>query len=384
MMKKRYLMAPGPTPVPPNVRLAMAEPLIHHRSPQFSSVFAEVQNGLQYLFQTQNEVLTFAASGTGAMDGAVSNLLSVGDKVLVVRGGKFGERWAEICEAYGLNVENIDLTWGEAVDPDAIAEKLSTKPDIRAIFVQAHETSTGVKHDVKKIGQIVKDFEDTILIVDAISALGVFDVKTDDWHLDVVVSGSQKGLMLPPGLAFVSISPKAWEFADRSDLPKYYFNFLKERKSLVKNQTAFTSPVSLVMGLREVLKMIKAEGLDFYFFRHRLLAKATRAAAKAMGLDTFAKVPSEGVTVFRAPDGIDAQEVVRIVREKYGITIAGGQARLKGKIFRIAHMGYIGPFDIILTVSAVEMALKELGHALELGAGVKAVQEVVLKEWKEL
>jgi len=377
-------MAPGPTPVPPNVRLAMAEPLIHHRSPQFSSVFAEVQNGLQYLFQTQNEVLTFAASGTGAMDGAVSNLLSVGDKVLVVRGGKFGERWAEICEAYGLNVENIDLTWGEAVDPDAIAEKLSTKPDIRAIFVQAHETSTGVKHDVKKIGQIVKDFEDTILIVDAISALGVFDVKTDDWHLDVVVSGSQKGLMLPPGLAFVSISPKAWEFADRSDLPKYYFNFLKERKSLVKNQTAFTSPVSLVMGLREVLKMIKAEGLDFYFFRHRLLAKATRAAAKAMGLDTFAKVPSEGVTVFRAPDGIDAQEVVRIVREKYGITIAGGQARLKGKIFRIAHMGYIGPFDIILTVSAVEMALKELGHALELGAGVKAVQEVVLKEWKEL
>nr|HID58711.1 alanine--glyoxylate aminotransferase family protein [Desulfobacterales bacterium] len=383
-MKKRYLMAPGPTPVPPNVRLAMAEPLIHHRSPQFSSVFAEVQNGLQYLFQTQNEVLTFAASGTGAMDGAVSNLLSVGDKVLVVRGGKFGERWAEICEAYGLNVENIDLTWGEAVDPDAIAEKLSTKPDIRAIFVQAHETSTGVKHDVKKIGQIVKDFEDTILIVDAISALGVFDVKTDDWHLDVVVSGSQKGLMLPPGLAFVSISPKAWEFADRSDLPKYYFNFLKERKSLVKNQTAFTSPVSLVMGLREVLKMIKAEGLDFYFFRHRLLAKATRAAAKAMGLDTFAKVPSEGVTVFRAPDGIDAQEVVRIVREKYGITIAGGQARLKGKIFRIAHMGYIGPFDIILTVSAVEMALKELGHALELGAGVKAVQEVVLKEWKEL
>jgi aspartate aminotransferase-like enzyme len=378
-MQKKYLFAPGPVSIAPSTLLAMAQPIIHHRAPQFAAILREVEEGLQYLFQTKNDVLILASSGTGAMEGAVTNTLSKGDKALVVRGGKFGERWTEICEAYGVTAINIDVKWGEAVDPALIRLALEADSSIKAVFIQAHETSTGVKHPIKEVGEIVKAYPDTILVVDAISALGVFDIPVDEWGLDIVVAGSQKAFCLPPGLAFASISPKAWQRVEKSNLPKYYFNFLKERKSLKKDQTAYTPAVSLIVGLREVLAGIKEEGLEKLFAHHRLLAEAARKAVTAMGLELYTAVPSEAVTVVRAPQGVDGQQVVKLLREKYGITIAGGQGEAKGKIFRISHMGYSDRFELILVISAVEIVLKELGYHMELGSGVRAAEEYLFQ-----
>ncbi|MFH2011915.1 MAG: alanine--glyoxylate aminotransferase family protein [Pseudomonadota bacterium] len=377
-MKKRYLLAPGPTPVPSKVLLEMAEPIIHHRGPEFSSIIAEIREGLKYLFQTKNEVLVFSSSGTGAMEGSVTNMLSKGDTVLVVNGGKFGERWIEICKAYGLNVEIIDVTWGEAVDPGIVKNILDQNKSIKAVFTQACETSTGVTHPLKEIAETVKDRDNTIIVVDAISALGAIDIPTDSWGLDVVVAGSQKALMLPPGLSFASVSDKAWKFVEKSDLPKFYFNFKKELTSLSKNQNAYTPAVSLFIGLREALKQIKVEGLENIFARHEKLAQATRAAVTALGLQLFAPTsPSNAVTAILAPSNINGSDVVKVMREKYGITIAGGQGHAKGKIFRIAHLGYMGQFDVITAISALEMTLHELGYNVELGKGVRAALEVL-------
>ncbi|MCD6353432.1 MAG: alanine--glyoxylate aminotransferase family protein [Proteobacteria bacterium] len=381
MQKKYYLLAPGPTPIPPNVLGAMAEPIIHHRAPVFVKVLEEIRERLKYLFQTKNEVLMFASTGTGAMEGSVTNTLCKGDKALVIRGGKFGERWAEICEAYGVVPKCIDVTWGEAVDPRVIQEELENDPDIRAVFIQASETSTGVVYPIKKIAEIVRKFDNTIFVVDAISGVGVFELPFDKWDIDVLVGGSQKSLMLPPGLAFAALSDKAWSFVERSDIPKYYFNFKKELKSLKDNQTAWTSAVSLVMGLNESLKMIQAEGLDNVFKRHTRLAEATRAGARALGLELFApNNPSNSVTAIKAPDGIDGQKIVKILRDKHNITIAGGQSQAKGKIFRVAHLGYVDTYDIIIVISALEMTLRELGYEVELGKGVKAAVEILEKD----
>lgn len=380
-MKKRYLMAPGPTPIPPQTLLSMAMPIIHHRAPQFAEVLAEIRQGLKYLYQTKNEVLIFAASGTGAMEGAITNTLSPGDTALVVRAGKFGERWGEICEAYGIQVAALDVEWGQAVTPEAVAAELQRNPAIKAVCVQAHETSTGVKHPVKELGEVVKEYPGVILIVDAISALGVYELPMDAWHLDVVVTGSQKALMLPPGLAFAGLSDKAWEFVKESRCPKYYFNFTKERKSLEKNQGAYTSAVSLMIGLKDVLAYIQQETLEKIFAHHRLLSEATKAAVAALGLELFARDhPSEALTAIKAPAGINGQEVVKLLREKYGLTIAGGQAQAKGKIFRIAHMGYIGAFDVIMAISALEMVLNELGYPVALGTGVRVAEEILFRE----
>lgn len=380
-MEKRYVMSPGPTPVPPEILLAMAQPIIHHRGPQFKSILSEVREGLKYVFQTKNEVLIFAASGTGAMEGAVTNTLSPGDKALVVRGGKFGERWTEICMAYGIKVDNIDIEWGRSVDPDQIQKRLEKDPSIRAVFTQAHETSTGVKYPIMEIGDIINKHENTLIIVDAISAMGVFDIPVDTWHLDIVIGGSQKALMLPPGLSFVSVSDKAWKFVERSQLPKYYFDFLKERRYISKNQGAYTSSVSLIIGLKEALNMIRKEGLEAIFNHHKRLSAATKAAVNAMGLKLYSKENlSEALTAIEAPKGIDGQKIVSIMREKYGITVAGGQGQAKGKIFRISHMGYIDAFDIIATISALELTLKELGYAGALGVGVKAAEEVLYQK----
>ena len=382
MQRKYYLLAPGPVPVPPKVLAAMSEPIIHHRAPAFIKVLEEVREGLRFLFQTKNDVLILASSGTGAMEGSVTNTLCKGDKALVVRGGKFGERWAEICEAYGVKPICIDVTWGQAVDPKLIALELEKDPGIRAVFTQASETSTGVMHPIKEIAAIVKKHDNTLLIVDAISGVGAFDLPVDKWGLDVVVSGSQKAFMLPPGLAFAALSDKAWSFVEKSDLPKYYFNFKKEYKKLVKdNETNFTPAVSLIMGLRESLKMIREDGLENVFKRHARLAEATRVAAKALGLELFApESPSNAVTAIKAPNGIDGQKIVKILREKHNITIAGGQSEAKGKIFRIAHMGYLDAYDIIMAISALEMTLNELGVSVELGKGVKAAAEILQKE----
>jgi aspartate aminotransferase-like enzyme len=376
-MQKRYLMAPGPTPVAPDTLLAMAEPIIHHRSPQFSAILAEVEEGLKFIFQTKNEVLILVASGTGAMEGAVTNFLSPGDKALVVRGGKFGERWEEICTAYGVKALTIDVEWGRSIQPEAIEKVLNTEKDIKAVYIQAHETSTGVKHPVEAIGKLVHRFPGTILVVDAISALGVYDIKTDDWHVDLLVSGSQKALMLPPGLAFASVSEKAWALNKTATLPRYYFDFAKERKALAKNTGAYTSAVSLIIGLQQVLRQIRALGLEALFAKNKRLSEATKAGIKALGLNFYAvEHPSEALTAILAPEGINGQDVVKVMREKYGVTIAGGQAQAKGKIFRISHMGYVNEFDVIVALSALELALKDLGYPVELGAGVRAAEIV--------
>lgn len=377
---KRYLMTPGPTPVAPETQLAMAQPVLHHRSPQFMEVLAKVREDLKYLFQTEQEVLMFAATGTGAMEGAVANTLSPGDTALVVDGGKFGERWAEICEVYGIKVDRIAVEWGHAVKPEEVEQRLKANPAIKAVFVQANETSTAVQHPVKELAQITRNLPGTILVVDAISALGGYPLPMDEWGLDVVVAGSQKAMMLPPGLAFVALSPKAWEFVKTSKCPKYYFDFAKQLKSQQKNQTAYTSAVTLTMGLQQVLAWIRQRGLENIFAHNRKLSRATKAAVQAMGLTLYSKDnPSEVLTAVEAPAGVDGQKVVAKLRER-GIWIAGGQAQAKGKIFRIAHMGFIDEPDLLGTIGALESVLNELGYRVELGVGVKAAQEILGKE----
>jgi aspartate aminotransferase-like enzyme len=375
---KMYLMTPGPTPVAPETQLAMAEPIIHHRSPQFMEILGEVRAELKYLFQTEQEVLIFAATGTGAMEGAVANCLSAGDTALVVDGGKFGERWTELCNVYGVKVNRLAVEWGRAVDPKAVAKLLDANPEIKAVFVQANETSTAVAHPVKELAAVTKSRPGTILVVDAISALGGYPLPMDEWGIDVLVAGSQKAMMLPPGLAFAALSPKAWEFVKKSTLPKYYFDFAKQLKSQEKNQTPYTSPVSLVLGLKEVLTKIRKVGLEKIFAHNRRLSLATKAAMQAMGIALYSKDnPSDVLTAVESP--VDGQKVVSELRKK-GIWIAGGQAQAKGKIFRIAHMGFIDTVDLLGTIGGLEEVLNQLGYKVAPGAGLKAAQEVLAKE----
>jgi aspartate aminotransferase-like enzyme len=309
------------------------------------------------------------------MEGAVSNFLNPGEKALVVNGGKFGERWMKLCNTFGAKVEEVKVEWGRSVDPQQVADALKRDSSIKAVYVQASETSTGVAHDCRALGEVVKAHPGTLLVVDAITALGVFDLKTDDWGLDVVVTGSQKAFMLPPGLAFVSVSEKAWQKAASTKNTKFYFDFKKERESQLKNQTAYTAAVSLVVGLAEVLKIFKADGLDSLFARTHRLAEATRQAMQAIGLSLFAKgSPSDALTAVEAPSGVDGQQIYKQLRVRYGVTAAGGQDHLKGKVFRIAHMGYADTFDVVIAVAATEMVLKELGYAVQLGKGVGVAQ----------
>ena len=378
-MEKKYLFSPGPTMLPPGVLLKMAEPVMHHREPEFEKIFADIREGLKYLFQTKNEVMVFTSSGTGAMEGAVSNILSSGDKAIVVRGGKFGERWGEICKAFGIEFIPIDVEWGRAVDPRKIEEILKSDPSVRAVYTQASETSTGVRHPVKEIAEVVKKYENVVIVVDAITGIGVFDIPMDQWGIDVLISGSQKALMLPPGLAFAALSDKAWKFAERSNLPKYYFDFKKELKGTKKNQSSYTPAISLFVGLRESLRMIQKEGLEGVFRRHQKLAAATRAAVKALGLGLYApESPSDAVTAVKIPEGMDGERLKDLFFEKFGITVAEGQDRAKGKIIRIAHLGYYERLDMIMVISALEMLLKEMGHPFPLGAGVKAAEEILM------
>jgi aspartate aminotransferase-like enzyme len=378
-MQKKYLLAPGPTPVPPEALLAMAMPIIHHRAPDFLPILDSAKKGLQWLYQTKNDVLILCSTGTGGMEGSVTNFLSPGDDVLVINGGKFGERWTKICQAYGMKVEELIVEWGYAVKAEQVEAALKKNPKIKAVFVQANETSTGVYHDVKSLATVVKK-TDALFVVDAISALVAHDIKADEWGIDVMIGGSQKGVMLPPGLAFVSVSDKAWKMADTAKTPKFYFNFKKERENLSKNQTNFTSAVTLIIGLNSCIKMLQDEGLETIFARHDRLARATRAAAAALGLKLFPKEsPSNALTAIEAPAGVDGQAIYKDLRVKYGITGAGGQDKLKGKIFRIAHLGYADTFDVITAVAGIEMVLKGLGHPVKLGTGVGAAQEILMK-----
>ncbi len=376
-MEKRYLLAPGPTAIPPEMLLKMAEPILHHRNPMFEAVMEEVRANLKYVFGTKNEVLIFASSGTGAMESAVTNALSAGDKAICIRSGKFGERWANICKAYGVESINIDLPWGDVLDPALVEKTLKANPGVKAVYMQATETSTGVKFPVKEVAAIVKNYPDTLMVVDGITGVGVFELPLDAWNIDVLVGGSQKALMLPPGLAFAAISDKAWEFNKTSKLPKFYFNWAKERTNLEKNQTNFTPAISLIGGLMQSLRMIKEEGLENVYKRIDKLAAATRVGANALGLKVFAKSPSPAVTAIVAPEGVDGQAIYKTLWKKYGVTGAGGQDQLKGKIFRIATLGYADKYDVITAIAALEFTLRDLGYKFEMGKGVAAATDAL-------
>lgn len=380
-MLKRYLLTPGPTAVPPEVMLRMSQPLIHHRTPEFEKLFTEVQEGLRWLFQTTQEVLMLAASGTGAMEAAVANLCSAGESVIVVNGGKFGERWLKISQAFNLNPIEIKVEWGQAVHPSAIAAALKTTPQAKAVLVQASETSTTVLHPVREIAELTRN-TDTLLVVDGITSVGATETPMDQWGLDVVVTGSQKALMLPPGLAFIALSEKAWKIAETATSPRYYFDLGRERKEQQKHTTAYTPAISLINGLAEVLHLMQEEGLEHLFARHALLARATRIAAQALGLQLLAPTsPSPAATGVFLPEGINGSQFLKYMRDRMGVDIAGGQDHLKGKVVRVSHIGYAGPFDVITAVSALEMALRRFGHNVDLGRGVSAAEEVLMEGW---
>jgi aspartate aminotransferase-like enzyme len=371
-MLKRYLLAPGPTQIPPEVLLKMAEPMVHHRNPMFEVVVGEVRENLRDLFGTKNEVLIFSSSGTGAMEGAVTNMLSPGDRAIVVRSGKFGERWAEICNAYGVESVNIDLPWGDVLEPAAVESALKENPGVKAVYMQATETSTGTMFPVKEIAAIVRAYPATLLVVDGITGVGVLPLPMDEWGIDILIGGSQKALMLPPGLAFAGVSDKAWELNKISRIPRFYFNWAKERDNLKKNQTNFTPAISLIVGLRESLRILREEGLENVYRRTDMLARATREGAKAIGLEVFSKNPSPAVTAICAPEGIDGQAIYKTLWKKYGVTGAGGQDQLKGRVFRLATLGYADKYDVITAVAAIEFALRDLGYEFPMGAGVAA------------
>jgi aspartate aminotransferase-like enzyme len=376
---KQYLMTAGPTPVPPAVSQAMAAPMLYHRAPNFVELYERVLGKLPKVFQTENDVLVFAASGSGAMESAAANLVRAGKPVLAAAAGKFGERWIELAEAHGGDVLRYEPGWGERLDPAEFDRLLTENPEIDVAFATLSETSTGIVHDVQAIAEVTRK-HDVILAVDAVSGLGAAEIRQDEWGIDVVVSGSQKALMCPPGLAFASISQRAADYAAEQPRGRYYFDWGKNLKAQRQSNSAFTPAVPLFLGLDIALDMILEEGLENVFARHQLLARATRAGAQAIGLDIFgdADERSTVVTAVELPDSIDGGKVPGALR-KLGITANGGQNQLKGRIIRIAHCGYFGAFDILTSLSGLEMALSQLGHEVEHGAGVGAAQRVFVE-----
>lgn len=379
-MKKYYLLAPGPTPIPPEVLQALSRPILHHRTPEFEALFGRVRAGLADLLETRSEVLILAASGTGAMEAAVANLCSPGDEVVVVRCGKFGERWGEIGRAFGLRIHTVDAPYGDTVPPDHVAAALRAHPGARALFATQSETSTGVLQDIEAYAALTRETE-TLLVVDAVSSFGAVACPMDAWGVDVVVAGSQKGLMCPPGLAFVALNDRAWRAADRATCPKFYWDLPTERRWQAKRQAQYTPAVSLLMGLDVAIGLLQAEGLPGVFRRHDRLARAARAGAEALGLTLFARAtPSPAVTAIQAPAGVDGEAVVRAYGEEHNITIAGGQGEMKGKIFRLAHLGYVGEYDLIVGLAALERVLARLGLPVDFGAAVGAAQRIFAKD----
>lgn len=377
-MKKEFLLAPGPSQVPPETLLEMAKPVFHHRTKRFQNIFAEVQEGLKYVFQTKNPVLVFASSGTGAMEGAVSSVLSPGDKAISVVSGKFGERWSKLCKAFGVQSIDINVEWGKTVDPAILKKELENNADVKAVYVTLVETSTGTLADIKKIGEVVGK-TDAILVVDAISGLGADMLMTDEWNVDITISGSQKALMLPPGLAFASVSEKAMKLINEAKNSSFYFSFKKAKASLDKNDTAYTPAVTLIIGLKKSLDMIKEETIEKVWKRHEDNAAAMRQAVKAIGLKLYSLNPANAVTAVWIPEGVDGLAFVKKIRDEYGVTMAGGQGDLKGRIFRVAQMGYANQFDTVVASSAVEMVLSELGYKFEHGAATKAAVAELIK-----
>jgi len=371
--ERTYLITPGPTPVPPEVAAAMARPLIHHRSPDFKVLLEQTLGQLRRAFATEQEVLLFAGSGTSAMESAVANLLSPGDDVLVASAGNFGDRWAKIARAYGIEPRIHPQPWGEALDPAAVAAQAQSA---LAVYITHSETSTGVVHDVRAIAEALRP-GGALLVVDAVSSLGGVELAMDEWGVDVVVSGSQKALMTPPGLAFAAASKRAWAIAEQAALPRFTLDWRVTRDSQEKLQTPFTPPITLVAGLSTALGMIEAEGPEDVWARNRLLGRATREGAKALGLELFSPDDdsSSMVTAVQMPDGVDGQEVYGLLRDRFGVVLAGGHGPLRGKVIRIGHMGYMNRFDIITALSALELVLGDLGYRAP-GAGAGAARAV--------
>jgi aspartate aminotransferase-like enzyme len=377
-MIKRYLLSPGPTPVPNEVVTAMSETIIHHRTPEFTEVLNEARSGLKKLFGTQSDVLILASSGTGAMEGAVSNLFSPGEKVLVVNGGKFGERWLQIAHAFGLQPVEIKVEWGKAVRVETVEKFLEAHPDTRGILIQFSETSTTTLHPVREIARLSRN--GPMLVVDGVTAVGALPVPMDEWGIDALVTGSQKALMLPPGLGFVALSDRGWARVDKTRSPRFYFDLKLERKNQQKGSTAFTPAVSLVFGLRAALRLMEREGLERVYARHDRMARATRAAATALELRLLApENPSPAATGILLPEGLNGEALLDYLRERMGLTMAEGQDQLRGKAIRIAHVGYMGAFDVIVAVSGMEMALAKFGRPVALGKGVAAAQTILME-----
>ncbi|MDX8401215.1 MAG: alanine--glyoxylate aminotransferase family protein [Mariprofundaceae bacterium] len=379
-MIKQYLLSPGPTAVPERVLLRMAQPMIHHRTPQFSAIFAETREMLKQVFQTEGDVLMLASSGSGAMEAAIANLCSPGDTIIYVNGGKFGERWGKIAGKHGVNAVEIKVSWGEAVDVAEVKAALEAHPEAKGVFVQASETSTTTEHPIREIARLTAPLEGCVTVVDAITALGVIDMPMDEWGLDVVISGSQKAFMLPPGLAMIACSEKYWRLSASARCARFYFDLAAERKNQQagKDTTAWTPAVSLVTGLNEVLKMMLEEGLERLYARHALLAEAARAGVSALGMKLLSSAPATSATGAWIPEGVDGAAFVKYLRDTMGVTFAGGQDHLKGRILRIAHLGYYDVFDIVVAISAIEMALNRFGHPVAMGAGVAAAQDVLV------
>jgi len=381
MIKKYYLLSPGPTPVPENVLAAAAEPIIHHRTPEFSEIFMQTVEGLKYVFQTDQDVFVLTSSGSGAMETAVVNTLSPGDKVITLNGGKFGERWGKICRVYGVEVREVVLEWGEPFSKEQLAGELKAQPETKAVFTTLSETSSGTVYDIQGFGEVVAE-TDAILVVDGISGLGATPCPMDEWKVDVMVSGSQKSFMIPPGLAYIAFSPKAWDLVESSTLPKFYFDAKAAKKSLGKKTTPWTPAVSLVIQQKKALDIIRSVGLEKMFEHHRILADATRAGVKAVGLELLSKRPGNILTAVNVPEGVDGVRFVKLMQGKYGAYIAGAQDPHKGEFFRIAHLGYMGGFDVITALSAMEMVLSELGYSFESGRAVSAAEEVLKENWE--
>lgn len=380
MRNKQILAVPGPTPVPPEARLAMARPMINHRGSEYAALQREVIEGLQYAFQTRNDVLVFPASGTGGLEAAIVNVLSPGDRVLSASIGAFGDRFADIAAAHGAQVERLTVEWGRALDPDALRARLAEDRErtIRAVLLTHNETSTGVTNDIRSLAAVVRE-HGALVLVDSISGLLAADLRTDEWGLDVVVAGSQKAFMIPPGMTFLAVSERAWAAHKEARMARYYFDFTAMKKYMERDQTPYTPAVSLLYGLQATLRMIREEGLEAGFERHARLGAAVRAGAQALGLRLLASPEhaSPAVTAIFAPDGVEPKRLRQHLRERYNVVLAGGQGKLQDSIFRIGHLGYVGEHDIVAVISALERGLAELGVPVTSGAGVAAAQRVL-------
>jgi aspartate aminotransferase-like enzyme len=370
-------MTPGPAPVPEDVLLELARPVIHHRSAEAKQVITEVAAGLKEVFQTSNDVLILTASGTGAMEAAAVNTIPAGGKALVLSAGYFAARWGNICKAYGINAVLLETEWGQPVDPSRVAEALRQHPDTVCVMGTLSETSTGTGHPVEAIGRVVAETP-AVFAVDGISGVGAMECRTDEWHIDLLCVGSQKALMLPPGLAFVAVSPKAWAKIDAFNAPSFYFNLKAARKKMLEFDTPYTPAHTLILALRTALKRIKEEGIENVWRRHKLMSEACQAGIQALGLELFSARPAEGLTAFRVPDGLKDTDIRNKLFERFGITAVGGQDKLKGKIVRVGHMGYMDELDVVGGLAALEMVLSDLGLDIEPGCAVTAAQHVFL------